>query len=304
MRSNSFAGQVVAALSRRATAFEPKDTRLHNFPDRLVALLHRHRPDTSTPSTHSWTKWWNYIKTKIFMLTKINLIIPGVELHTVGALRATGLFAFAAIIMSIAAFLIATPPVIDNAFSPNTQTTSPATPTNTTSTDIEPPNTEPPNTGVPNAAPLGPVSLGVVSPRGESRGTELPGGSPNAAFPAIWGGEISYPQGGQRVPTNFVAQGEILAIPPQYHAWLAVRVGDLMWPRMPEINPTDQQWSTHIVQDGNPGNFSLVLLMVDPAGNNEINHWLLQGRSSGEFPGLTHISQMVQLDEVDNLRLK
>ena len=49
MRANTFAGQVVAVLSRRASAFELDSAEPQTFPDRLRALLSRHRP-TDTAS--------------------------------------------------------------------------------------------------------------------------------------------------------------------------------------------------------------------------------------------------------------
>lgn len=46
VRANTFAGQVIAALSRRTPAFQPGPTEPQAFPGRLRALFSRHdRPN-------------------------------------------------------------------------------------------------------------------------------------------------------------------------------------------------------------------------------------------------------------------
>lgn len=104
-------------------------------------------------------------------------------------------------------------------------------------------------------------------------------------------GQIVSPESQQRVPRVFPVEGTLSDIPRDRHIWMAVEIGNLLWPKEPEIPSQDQYWSQQIAEYGNPpgGRFSLVLLMVDNQGNKMIEDWLSRGRVIGDYPGLEYI---------------
>jgi hypothetical protein len=118
-------------------------------------------------------------------------------------------------------------------------------------------------------------------------------------------GRILSPESGRRVPRLFDAEGTLSDIPTSRHIWIAVEIGGLLWPKEPEIPSQDHYWSQRIAEHGNPpgGWFSLVLLMADTAGHRMIEDWLNTGRSTRDYPGLSHIPG-VRLHVVPSLILK
>lgn len=89
------------------------------------------------------------------------------------------------------------------------------------------------------------------------------------------------------------------------HVWLAVQVGNLLYPKEPEIGSSADHFSQQIVEGGNPsgGRLSVILLRVDPEGEAAIKRWLSALRQGEEPPGLVSISGAQVLDAVANLRL-
>jgi hypothetical protein len=104
-------------------------------------------------------------------------------------------------------------------------------------------------------------------------------------------GQILSPESGQRVPRAVRVEGTLSDIPTEYHIWLAVQIGNLLWPKEPEIPSKDYHWSQRIVEGDPPGGrFSLALVMVDSHGQRIIKEWIKDGRSTGDWPGLFDIS--------------
>lgn len=118
-------------------------------------------------------------------------------------------------------------------------------------------------------------------------------------------GQILYPESGQRLPRTFTVEGTLSDIPPGHHIWVAVQIGNLLWPKEPEIPSKDHHWSQQIVEGGSPpgGWLSLALLMVDATGNQMIEGWIRRGRSTGDWPGLNNIPGR-KLHVVRNLGLE
>jgi hypothetical protein len=118
-------------------------------------------------------------------------------------------------------------------------------------------------------------------------------------------GQILYPSSGQQVPRSFTAEGILSDIPADGHIWIAVKIGNLLWPKEPEIPSQDYSWSQHIFEGGDPpgGRFSLTLLLVNPGGNELIEKWIKNGRSSGHWPGLNDIPSTT-LNAVQDLMLE
>ena len=129
---------------------------------------------------------------------------------------------------------------------------------------------------------------------------------PNPLPPAQPAGKITAPLPKQTVPRKVAVEGTLSAIPPERHVWVAVQVGNLQWPKEPEIPRQNQRWRREVSEEGLPpkGSFSLVLLMVDQAGQAEIEAWLERGHRAHDFPPLKGIPGAVELDVVGDLVLQ
>lgn len=119
-------------------------------------------------------------------------------------------------------------------------------------------------------------------------------------------GRIASPTTSQRVARAFTADGTLAGIPRDKHVWLAVQIGNLVFPKEPEIPAADQHFAQQVVEAGSPpdGRFSLVLLMVDADGQRTIQEWLRRVRGGEDAPGLASIPGSVRLDVVRDLVLK
>lgn len=113
-------------------------------------------------------------------------------------------------------------------------------------------------------------------------------------------GDIVSPGDGERLPSVFDVRGTLTDIPEDRHVWLAVRVKNLLYPKEPAIPARDGSW----VQEGvAPGiavgqGFSVVLLVVGPDGQGQIEGWLARGKRGKGFPGLRAITESSELDVV------
>jgi hypothetical protein len=117
-------------------------------------------------------------------------------------------------------------------------------------------------------------------------------------------GEITFPKDGAEVSAVFMAEGTLSDIPGEQHIWLAVQVGNLLFPKV-EI-ASNQHWLQQAVEAGRPpgGKFSLVLLMVGPEDTRRIEDRLDRGDFSGweELTGSTKLdaaTDLVLLDAAD-----
>lgn len=119
-------------------------------------------------------------------------------------------------------------------------------------------------------------------------------------------GEILIPQNGERVARSFTVEGTLSDIPDDRHVWVAVQIGNLLFPKEPEIPSADKHWSQDVVEGGNPaeGEFSVVLLTVDDNGHRVIEEWLGRGREGEGSPGLSTIPGSSKLDVVSGLVLE
>ena len=133
--------------------------------------------------------------------------------------------------------------------------------------------------------------------------TPSPTPSPTPRPPA---GRITSPKSGGHAhsPTPTVI-GTLSNTPKGKHVWVAAKVGDLLWPKAPEIDQKKSKWRTRIKQP--PDRISLVLLMVDGSGQqmimrtptlwNKARRW--PGMAVGEIRGDTK-----QLDIVRNVNVQ
>lgn len=118
-------------------------------------------------------------------------------------------------------------------------------------------------------------------------------------------GKIISPANGRDVARRFKVEGELAAIPYGYHARLALRVGDLLFPRDSEIAEHDGHFSLEIEPEEAPHEpFSLVLMLVSAKGQRTIEYWLLQGALGEGYPGFERIPGASELDTVNRLVLR
>lgn len=119
-------------------------------------------------------------------------------------------------------------------------------------------------------------------------------------------GSIQTPVEGSRVGREFTVAGRLSNIPAGDHIWLAVQVGNLLYPKEPGIEPTGERFSEQIVEGGSPpgGRFSLLLLRVDEEGQASVESWLSALREGKEPSGLVVVPGSEVLGTVANLHLE
>lgn len=119
-------------------------------------------------------------------------------------------------------------------------------------------------------------------------------------------GSITIPRENETVSRRIEVKGNLSGLQQGQSVWLAIQIGNLYWPKEPEIIVSDGEWSAVVYESGSPpgGQFSLVLLVVSRKGNKDIEDWINKGNQTGEFPGLkkSDISEMKALHAV-RLRL-
>jgi len=97
-------------------------------------------------------------------------------------------------------------------------------------------------------------------------------------------GQITSPSNGDQVPPRYEVAGTISNLPSGYHLWVAVRRGNLLYPKEPESFVAGTNWDTTI-SEGGKGRYRLVLLVVDSKGHRDIKDWLRVGNETSHFPG-------------------
>lgn len=99
-------------------------------------------------------------------------------------------------------------------------------------------------------------------------------------------GSIQSPPDNARVPRVFAVEGTVTGKP--RHLWLAVRIGDLYWPKEPQLAPTNGKWAGDVKEGGNPpnGRFEVVLIDVPQATSAAFAEWLRQGDLTRSYPGI------------------
>jgi hypothetical protein len=95
-------------------------------------------------------------------------------------------------------------------------------------------------------------------------------------------GTIEKPVQNQKVPRLISVEGTIHNLPKKHGLWLAVQVGDLIWPKLPKIKPAKTKWLTSFTEGGNPnGTLTIVLLSATPKADAALQKWLDDGDYKG-----------------------
>jgi len=117
-------------------------------------------------------------------------------------------------------------------------------------------------------------------------------------------GSINDPQPNETVRRTFKCSGVVTGMQPGLSLWLAVEVGDLVWPKEGNVVPDqDNQWSTTVFEDGATETFAVALFVADSKADRRIGKWLEAGRSTGNYSELRGIPGARRIARVDGLRL-
>jgi len=96
------------------------------------------------------------------------------------------------------------------------------------------------------------------------------------------------------------------ALRADHHLWLAVEIGDFMWPKEGEIIVAgDGTWEAVAFEGGNPpdGRFSLSLYATTSEAAVRIQQWINRGKMSDSYPGIRDLPGCRRIAGV-NLRLR
>lgn len=112
-------------------------------------------------------------------------------------------------------------------------------------------------------------------------------------------GKIEAPVNRSEVPRHFLVKGTVSG---KYrHLWLVERVGQLHWPKEPELNPVAGRWKGEVFEGGWPpeGGFELLLIDVSTETSSAFRQWLKSGHRTGSYPGLNseHLKAAIVLDQ-------
>jgi hypothetical protein len=95
---------------------------------------------------------------------------------------------------------------------------------------------------------------------------------------------LDTPTTGEQVGRYFTVAGKLANVAADSHVWVATEVGNLVFPKAPEV-PIGAAFNVMVVEGGNPpgGKFSIVVLLVSNEGERVIHAWL----SKPGQPGLS-----------------
>ncbi len=112
-------------------------------------------------------------------------------------------------------------------------------------------------------------------------------------------GKIESPANGSKVRRQFSVSGSLTGQP--RHLWLVERIGELHWPKEPELKPISGQWHGKVFEGGYPpeGKFELLLVDISEETSNAFRQYLTDGQKTGNYPGLTvnELGSVIILDK-------
>ena len=118
-------------------------------------------------------------------------------------------------------------------------------------------------------------------------------------------GSFNEPQPNEAVGRTIRCSGVVTGLPPGLNLWLAVEVGDLVWPKENKVLPDEaNKWCVPIFEDGATEQFAVSLFVADTSADRRIRGWLEAGRRTGKYSELPGIPGARRLARVDGLRLK
>ena len=113
------------------------------------------------------------------------------------------------------------------------------------------------------------------------------------------------PQPNEAVGRTIRCAGVVTGLQPGLNLWLAVEVGNLVWPKENKVLPDEtNKWCVPIFEDGVTEQFAVSLFVADTSADRRIKEWLEAGRRTGKYSELPGIPGARRLARIDGLRLK
>jgi hypothetical protein len=113
------------------------------------------------------------------------------------------------------------------------------------------------------------------------------------------------PQPNETVGRTIQCSGVVTGLQPGLNLWLAVEVGNLVWPKENKVLPDEtNKWCVPIFEDGVTEQFAVSLFVADTSADRRIKEWLEAGRRTGTYSKLPGIPGTRRLARIDGLRLK
>ena len=113
------------------------------------------------------------------------------------------------------------------------------------------------------------------------------------------------PQPNEAVGRTIRCSGIVTGLQPGLNLWLAVEVGNLVWPKENKVLPDEtNNWCVPIFEDGVTEQFAVSLFVADTSADRRIKEWLEAGRRTGKYSELPGIPGARRLARIDGLRLK
>lgn len=110
-------------------------------------------------------------------------------------------------------------------------------------------------------------------------------------------GTIDTPTPNSVVTPSFSVAGTITDLPKGSTLWVAIRKGDLIWPKEPKVIAATTKWVYTVTEGSTPsgGRFSVLLLATTPAATSTLERWFkgpsFPGIAVGATPGLTILAE-------------
>jgi hypothetical protein len=126
----------------------------------------------------------------------------------------------------------------------------------------------------------------------------------NAAYDKVTG-SILRPEPHAAAKKTLDCSGNVSGLEPGLTLWLAVEVGEFVWPKEGRIVPDkDNKWTATVFEDGRSPVFDVALFVTDAAADKRIKDWLEEGKRTGTYANLRGIEGARRLARVDGLRIE
>ncbi len=107
--------------------------------------------------------------------------------------------------------------------------------------------------------------------------------------------QITFPQPGDMVGEKFELRGRITSVPEGESVYLVEVSEGRTWPKL-HLGSSPTSFSRQQYASAGSGyKYSVELLSVKPAGEQQIENWFENGRSTGKYPGITDIESSTVL---------
>jgi hypothetical protein len=124
----------------------------------------------------------------------------------------------------------------------------------------------------------------------------------NLAYDAV-NGTIDSPEDDQTVQARFTAHGTVRDVGKHVRLWLAVEVGDEIWPKEGRVAlDVRGDWSHTVFEDGAFEQFALSLFAVNREADQTLQAWLDRSIREGVYPAIRRPPGARRVHRVERLR--